>query len=70
MCLVKQFRLPPGHILAGFQRGLQTASLRQETIAVQFQLMQNSVSSVEMRLIVELANEKVLFFNSSGCSSK
>lgn len=38
-----------------------TASLRRETIAVQFQLMQNSVSSVEVRLIVELANESVLF---------
>lgn len=38
-----------------------TASLRRETIAVQFQLMQNCVSSVEMRLIVKLANENVLF---------
>lgn len=61
MCLVKQFRLPLGHILAGSQHGLQTASLRRETIAVQFQFMQNSVSSVEMRLIVELAIENVLF---------
>lgn len=61
MCLVKQFRLPLGHILAGSQHGLQTSSLRRETIAVQFQFMQNSVSSVEMRLIVELAIENVLF---------
>jgi hypothetical protein len=61
MCLVKQFRLPPGHILAGSQHRLQTASLRQETITVQLQLKHNSVPSVEMRLIVELANENVWF---------
>lgn len=61
MCLGKQFGLPPGHILAGSQHVLRTALLRRETIAVQFQLMQNSVSSVKMRLIVELANENVLF---------
>lgn len=61
MCLVKQFRLPPGHILAGSQHCLQTTSLGQETIAVRLQLMQNSVPSVEMRLIVELASEDVLF---------
>ena len=61
MCLVKQFRLPLGHILAGSQHRLQTASLRQETITVQLQLRHNSVSSVEMRLIVEIANENVWF---------